>query len=97
MGRDVFGDTRPMGGLPAGFPRHLCVDGDIGAPVVHGAGEQIGLGFHPSPIDAQGLQQFLTQRYIAVMAALALTDVHHHALVIDVSGLQVAQLGAHPG
>jgi hypothetical protein len=62
MGRDVFGDTRPVGGLPAGFRRHLRVDGDIGPAVVHGAGEQIGLGFHPAPIDAQGLQQFLTQR-----------------------------------
>src|ERR1035437_2948690 len=28
------------------------------------------------------------------MAALALTDVHHHALAIDISGFQVAHLGA---
>jgi hypothetical protein len=46
------------------------------------------------PIDAQGLQQLQAQRYIAVTAALALADVHHHALAIDVSGFQVAQLGA---
>ncbi len=92
--RDVFGDAGPLGGLLAGFPRHLRGDGNIGAPVLHGAGKQIGLGFHPTPIDAKCLQQLRAQRHIAVVAALALTDVHHHALAIDVSGFQAAQLGA---
>ena len=91
--RDVLGDAGSLGGLPAGFPRHLRVDGDIGSPVLHGAGKQIRLGFHPVLIDAKRLEQLLTQRHIAVIPALTLTDMHHHALAIDVSGFQVAQLG----
>src|SRR5262252_2281810 len=78
----------------ARFPWYLSIDGDIGSPVLHGAGKQVRLGFHPPPIDTKRLQQLLTQRHIAVTATLALMDVNHHALAIDVGGFQVAQLGA---
>jgi hypothetical protein len=53
---------------------------------------QVRLRPHPPLVLAQCVEQFWTQRYVAVAAALALTDMNEHAVAIDIRNLQLAQL-----
>src|SRR5215471_15911354 len=55
------------------------------------AGKKIDLGFPPFPVGTQDRQQFRRQRDIAILLALALTNVNHHALAINVGHPQSAQ------
>ena len=98
MRRYVLGDAGTLGGLVHSLPDDLLRNGHISPPALHRTWEQIGLGLHPAPVLAQGLQQLRGQQHVAIAAALALTDMNDHALAVDVGDLEVAQLGpAQPG
>src|SRR5450631_1073241 len=54
--------------------------------------------FHPPPVFTQRLEQLWAQWYVAIAAALALTDMDEHAVAVDILHLQLAHLGsAHAG
>src|ERR1700722_9615874 len=48
----------------------------------------------PAPVDAQFLEQLRAEHDIAVLAALALSDVDHHPLAVDVADLQMGRFCA---
>jgi hypothetical protein len=75
-------------------PDHLVTDGHIGSPAIDQPWKQEVLRLHPSPVAPQFFEQSRTQRHIAVAPALALTHMNHHALAVDVGGLQLAEFGA---
>lgn len=52
------------------------------------------MGFHPTPVDPQGLQQLGTKGHIAVPTSFALVNANHHTLAVDVGDLQAAEFGA---
>ena len=90
----MLADTSMFRGLRHGLPDNLLCNGNVGSPVVDGAGEQICLRLHPTPILAQGLQQLRGQQDIAVTAALALANMNDHPFAVDIADLQVAQFSA---
>src|SRR5215471_13194264 len=94
MGVDALIDARCLGSLATGQPHDIGSDGHIGTPVVHGSGKEIGLGFHPAPVDSQGFEQFGTEWHFTVTATLALVNADHHALAINVGDLEPAQFGS---
>src|SRR5213593_925064 len=53
--RHMLADTSMFRGLRHGLPDNLLCDGNVGPPVVDGAGKQICLRLHPAPILAQGV------------------------------------------
>ena len=57
-------------------------------------GKRHPLRLHPSPVGAQRFQQRWAKGHIAVAPALALADMDHHALAVDIAGLELAQLRA---
>ena len=60
-GRSVWRtSSAPFGRLSAGQPDGVGAEGYVGPPAVRRAGEEIGMGFHPTPVDPQGLQQLRT-------------------------------------
>src|SRR5258708_2372931 len=61
-----FLDAGPNGCPFANVPNRLVGDGPFRATMTGGAWEQIKLGLLPAPIFASGLQEFRTQRNIAV-------------------------------
>src|SRR5581483_2485160 len=85
-----FGDTRSLRCLAAGRPQYFRCDWLIGAPAVFCAWKQIGLGPHPAPIFAQGLQQLRAKRHVAVAVPLAMANMDEHALTVNVLDLEVA-------
>ena len=87
---DVLFDPRSPCRALAGEPDHLVADGHIGSPAIDQTRKQEGLRLHPSPVAAQLFEQSRTKRYIPVAPALALTHMNHHALAVDVRGLQLA-------
>src|SRR5438128_917856 len=58
---------------------------------VNGAGKQIGLWLHPTPVFTQGLEHLRAQWNVAVLAAFALPDADQHAGTIDILHLEVTQ------
>jgi hypothetical protein len=50
-----------------------------------GAGEEINPGALPAKILAEGFEQLGRHRYVAVPRTLALVNVDHHTLAIDVA------------
>jgi hypothetical protein len=50
MWGNSFSDPGPLNRLFDRYPNDLVDDGDVSAPVVHYAGEQVGLRLHPTPI-----------------------------------------------
>ncbi len=77
-------------GFLHGFPDHLGRDRLVRPPPVAGAGEQIGLGAHPTPVLAQAREQLRVQRNFAVHTAFAALNTNDHAAAIDVAHLQLA-------
>jgi len=92
MRRYVLGDAGTLGGLVHGLPGNLLCNGHIGPPALHRTREQIGLGLHPAPVLAQGLQQLRSEKNVAVTATLALAHMNNHALAVDIGDLEVAYL-----
>src|ERR1039458_9161482 len=76
-------------GVLAGEPDHLVANRHVGSPAIDHTRKQERLRLHPSPVAAQLFEQRRAERYIAVAPALALTHVDHHALAVDVRGLQL--------
>src|ERR1700678_3157924 len=87
--------TRTFSSDLAGSPEDLGGDG-ITCRVPAVAGEQPLLRLAPetSPVDARFLQQLRAEHDIAVLAALALSDMDHHPLAVDVTHLQVSRFCA---
>src|SRR5271168_934830 len=79
----------------AGSPEDLGGD-RITCRVPAVAGEQPLLRLAPetSPVDAKFLQQLRAEHDIAVLAALALSDMDHHPLAVDVTDLQMSRFCA---
>jgi len=75
MRRYVLGDAGTLGGLVHSLPDDLLCNRHIGSPALNRPGEKIGLGLHPAPVLAQGLQQLRGQQHIAV-AAPPCPDAH---------------------
>src|SRR5450631_1768765 len=74
----------------AGKPDRLVTDRHIGSPAIDHTRKEEGLRLHPSPVTAQLFQQRRAKRHIPVAPALAQVDMNHHALAVDVCGLQLA-------
>ncbi len=60
------------------------------------AGEQPLLRLAPetAPVDAQLFEQLRAEHDVAVLAALALMDVNHHPLAVDVADLEAGRFCA---
>src|ERR1700683_896571 len=79
----------------AGRPEGLGGDGiTCGVPAVAGKQPLLRLAPETSPVDAKFLQQLGAEHDIAVLAALALADMNHHPLAVDVTDLQVGRFCA---
>ena len=63
-------------------------------PAVAGKQPLLRLAPETSPVDAKFLQQLRAEHDIAVLAALALSDMDHHPLAVDVTDLQVSRFCA---
>ena len=62
------------------------------------AGKEPGLGPKALPVVTQERQQTWGEHVEAIALAFALADADHHALTLDVTGLELAQFrGAEPG
>src|SRR5215469_451527 len=80
------------------LPDDIGRDRYVGTAVMHSSGEEVGLRFHPAPIDSKGFEQYRTQWYFTIMATLSLVNADHHALAVNVGDLESAQFGsAHGG
>src|SRR6202167_2143921 len=79
----------------AGSPEDLGGDGiTCRVPAVAGKQPLLRLAPETSPVDAKFLQQLRAEHDIAVLAALALSDMDHHPLAVDVTHLQVSRFCA---
>ena len=63
-------------------------------PAVTGKQPILRLAPETSPVDPQLLEQLRAEHDIAVLAALALVDVNHHPLAVDVADLQAGRFRA---
>src|SRR6266567_7816638 len=79
----------------AGRPEDLGSD-RVACRVPAVAGEEPLLGLAPesAPVRAQFFQQLGAEHDVAVLAALALVDVNHHPLAVDVADLQAGRFCA---
>jgi hypothetical protein len=56
------------------------------------------IGFIQRPVIPQGVQQFGTERHVAVAFALAFSNMDQHKFLVDVGSFQVYEFGpAHAG
>src|ERR1700679_3339923 len=79
----------------AGSPEDLGGDGiTCGVPAVTGKQPLLRLAPETSPVHAKFLEQLRAEHDIAVLAALALSDMDHHPLAVDVTDLQVSRFCA---
>src|SRR5271169_4995803 len=79
----------------AGGPEDLGGDGiTCRVPAVAGKQPLLRLAPETPPVDAKFLQQLRAEHDIAVLAALALSDMDHHPLAVDVADLQVGRFCA---
>src|SRR5664280_2421941 len=63
-------------------------------PTVAGQEPLLRLAPESAPVSAQRIEQLRAEHYIAVLASLALPDVNHHPLAVDVADLQVGRFCA---
>src|ERR1035438_2528185 len=63
-------------------------------PTVAGKEPLLRLAPESAPVSAQRIEQLWAEHYIAVLASLALPDVNHHPLAVDVADLQVGRFCA---
>ena len=74
----------------AGTPKDLGGHGLAGCvPAVAGKEPLLRLAPQPAPVVTQFIEQLGAEHDIAVLAALALPDMNHHPLAVDVADLQV--------
>src|ERR1035437_1491866 len=79
-----------LGSDLAGSPENLGGDWiACGMPTVAGKQPLLRLAPESAPVSAQRFEQLRAEHYIAVLAALALPDMNHHPLAVDVADLQV--------
>ena len=60
-------------------------------PAVAGKQPLLRLAPQTSPVDAKFIKQLRAEHNIAVLATLALPDMDHHPLAVDVRDLQVSR------
>src|ERR1700692_4314890 len=63
-------------------------------PAVAGKQPLLGLAPESAPVSAQRIEQLRAEHDISVLASLALPDVNHHPLAVDVADLQVGRFCA---
>src|SRR5580658_1534501 len=78
----------------AGGPDGLIRDGLIDTALACGAGKEVSARLFPLPITAQLLEQLRRKRYIPVARTLALANVDHHPLAVDVLYLDPCCFGS---
>src|SRR5258707_13042921 len=61
-------------------------------PTVAGKEPVAGFSPQPTPVLAQLFKQLGAEHDVAVFAALSCADMNHHALAVDIAGLQVCYL-----
>jgi hypothetical protein len=88
-------DSGAFGGFPTGVPDDLVADGVIGG-VPAAAREQPNGRFtgQAAIMCAQFIAQKGAEHDVAVLAAFALLDMHHHAGRVDIGELEGRTLGA---
>ena len=59
-------------------------------PAVAGKEPLLRLAPESTPVGAQRIEQLRAEHAIAVLAALALPDMNHHPLAVDVADLRLA-------
>src|SRR5262249_45667764 len=83
-------EARALRGSLAGVARRFLVDWIIRSmPTVAGKEPIAGFSWQPAPVLAQFFEQLGAEHDISVFAALSASDMNHHALVVDVTDLQV--------
>src|SRR5450432_3855578 len=90
---NLFLNAGSLGGLLAGVPDGLGVDGLITAMVAV-TRKQPYAGFSPQPMQmcTELFQQLWTEQHIAISASLAALYMNYHALAVDVADFQASQL-----
>ena len=84
-----------FGGNLAGTPQHLGGDRiTCGVPAVAGKESLLWLAPESAPVCAQFFEELRAEHDIAIPAALALSDMNHHPLAVDVADLQVGSFCA---
>src|ERR1700684_31153 len=79
----------------AGSPEDLGGDGiTCRVPAVAGKEPLLRLAPETSPVDTKFLKQLRAEHDMAVLAALALSDMDYHPLAVDVTDLQVSRFCA---
>src|SRR3954462_9475678 len=94
MRRDMFGDALLPRRIAAYVPHCLIGERHVRTSALAATGEQIFFWLSPTPVRAEGFQQFRVQRQVAIFASFALDDADDHALAIDVAHLEVDHFGA---
>src|ERR1017187_5726882 len=88
-------ESGAFGGDLAGTPKDLGSDRvACRVPAVAGKEPLLRLAPEASPVDAKFPEQLRAKHDIAVLAALALSDMDHHPLAVDVADLQVGRFCA---
>ena len=93
MRMDLLREPCARSRCAACVPDGLVGDGLVGATLTRGAGKEIATRLLPPPPAAQFFEQLRRERHIAVPRALALADVDHHALAVDVFDLDPRRFG----
>src|SRR5487761_1299761 len=83
-------ETGALGGDLAGRPEDLGGHRLAGCvPAVAGKQPLLGLAPETSPVGAQLFEQLRAEHDVAILAALALANMNHHTLAVDIADLQV--------
>jgi hypothetical protein len=78
----------------AGMVDRLGRDGPIaGVSIPARKQPYAGLASQPTPVLTEFSEQHRTEHYVPVSAALAPSDVNHHALTVDVTHFQAREFG----
>jgi len=99
VGMNLLGEVRAARGGVAGMPDGFGGDRLSGESALEAGEQPRGARLRaPTPVGAELSEESEAERYVAVLAALALADVDHHASAVDVLRLQAADLrAAHAG
>src|SRR6266849_9509055 len=91
---DAFLDARSLGGVMTSMPNGFRIDGQISAVAMVAVKEpHAGFSLQAVPMCVEFFEEHGTEHDIAIFASLAALDVNHHALVVDITDLQMRQLG----
>src|SRR5215472_9081986 len=90
VGMDGIVEARALSGCLAGVARCFGVDRVISSmPTVAGKEPVAGFSPQPAPVLAQFVEQLGAEHDIPVFAAFSSLDMNHHALTVDIAGLQL--------